>query len=306
MGLTPLFVSVHATDAAIRRFMLGNPRAFDILEQLRFLENNDIRFHTQIVVCPGINDGQVLARTIRDLLSFKKGLLSIAVVPVGITKHRKIPLQPMTVDGARAICNTVGEISDRDFARAKVRRIFLADEFFIKAQKRIPPSKYYEDYPQIENGVGLIRQLFQEWKSLKRLRTNAIPASGKNHKKKTKYLVMTSASAFPYVAYIMKELETVLAAVHLETVSIHNTFFGESVTVAGLLTAHDIIATAKPIARSYKKIFIPSVMFNVRGHTMDGFSKERIEKQINARIEVVADFKEMITVLNRIKKEIKV
>ena len=297
MGLTPIFVSVHATNEAIRRFMLGNPRAFDIIEQLRFLENNDVRFHTQIVVCPGINDGPVLARSIKDLLSFKKGLLSIAVVPVGITKHRKIPLQPMTVDGALAICKMVGEISDRDCARAGIRRIFLADEFFIKARKKIPPAKYYEDYPQIENGVGLIRQLLQEWKSIKKPGVEIIPVSGKSQEKKTKYLVMTSAAAFPYIACIMKELETFLPVVCIETVLVPNTFFGESVTVAGLLTAHDIIATAKPLARSYKKIFIPSVIFNLHGYTMDGFSKARLEKQIKARIEIVSNPSEMIDAL---------
>jgi NifB/MoaA-like Fe-S oxidoreductase len=278
--------------------MLGNPRAFDIIEQLRFLENNDVRFHTQIVVCPGINDGPVLTRSIKDLLSFKKGLLSIAVVPVGITKHRKIPLQPMTVDGARAICNSVGEISDRDYARAGIRRVFLADEFFIKAQKRIPPSKYYEDYPQIENGVGLISQLLQEWKSLKRrCKDRPISARSPGNQKKKRYLVITSASAFAYIASIMREMEKVLPAVCIETVLVRNVFFGESVTVAGLLTAHDIIATVKPIARSFQKIFIPSVMFNIRGYTMDGFSKARLEKQIKARIEVISDLSEMITAL---------
>jgi len=298
MGLTPLFVSVHATDASVRRFMLGNPRAFDIIEQLRFLENNDVRFHTQIVVCPGINDGPVLTRSIKDLLSFKKGLLSIAVVPVGITKHRKIPLQPMTVDDARAICNTVGEISDRDCARVGIRRVFLADEFFIKAAKPIPPAKYYEDFPQLENGVGLIRQLLEEWKSLKRrCNDRAILAFCRSHQKKKRYLVITSASAFAYITLIMREMEKVLPAVCIETVLVRNAFLGESVTVAGLLTAHDLIATVKPIARSFKKIFIPSVMFNIRGYTMDGFSKERLEKQIKTRIEVISDLSEMITVL---------
>jgi putative radical SAM enzyme (TIGR03279 family) len=298
MGLSPLYISVHATAPAVRNRMLGNTRTFDIMDQLRFLEKNDVRFHAQIVVCPGINDGRVLKRSIEDLLSFKTGLMSIAVVPVGLTRYRKNPLQSVTAENAHAICRDIALLSDADFISTGARRVFLADEFFIKAGKPIPPTKYYEDFPQIENGVGLIRQLLQEWKSLKRQYTDRpISASSPGNQKKKKYLVITSASAFAYIASIMREMEKVLPAVCIETVWVRNAFFGESVTVAGLLTAHDLIATAKPIARSFKKIFIPSVMFNVRGYTMDGFSKARLEKQIKRRIEVISDLSEMITAL---------
>ena len=159
LGLSPLYVSVHASDSGVRRRMLGNPIAFDIMKQLRFLERRAVRFHTQVVVCPGINDGRVLRKTIQDLLTLKAGLLSIAVVPVGLTRHRKTPLVPVNRADALYICREVSRISDRHAAVEGRRRVFCADEFFIKAKLPIPPKKYYEDYPQIENGVGLVRRI---------------------------------------------------------------------------------------------------------------------------------------------------
>ena len=303
LGLSPMYVSVHATDVNVRNRMLGNPRAFDIMEQLRFLEKNDVRFHTQIVICPGINDGRALVQTIRDLLSFKKGLLSIAVVPVGITRHRKIPLQPVTRTDAKAICKEVGALSDLDFKSTGKRRIFLADEFFIKAEKPVPSNSYYEDYPQIENGVGLIRQLLKDWQAIKK--NINVQGSKKKIPKKSfrgkKYLVLTSESAFLYINSIIRKMGPMFPGVRIDVIAVVNTFFGESVTVAGLLTAHDIIKSTKPIARKYDAIFIPAVMFNIRGYTMDGYSMARIEKKVGARVEVVPDLKE---IFNRLEKKI--
>ncbi|MGB7570012.1 MAG: DUF512 domain-containing protein [Chitinivibrionales bacterium] len=297
LGLSPLYVSVHATDTGIRKRMLGNPRAIDIMAQLRFLEKNDVRFHTQIVVCPGINDGRVLSRTIEDLLTLEKGLLSIAVVPVGLTRHRKIPLQPVTRANAMEICRDVGRLSDLDFQLIGKRRVFLADEFFIMAEKPIPSNRYYEDYPQIENGVGLIRQLLVEWKMLKKdftgQRTKKINATNLFQRKK--YLVLTSVSAFKYMNRIMREMAIIFSGIRIDVLAVVNTFFGESVTVAGLLTAHDVIESSKPIAGSYATIFIPDVMFNIKGHTMDGYSIARIEEQVGARIEAVANLPEMVS-----------
>jgi Fe-S oxidoreductase, related to NifB/MoaA family len=295
LGLSPLYVSVHATDASVRKRMLGNPLAIDIMDQLRFLEKNDVRFHTQVVVCPGINDGQVLAHTIRDLLTLKNGLLSIAVVPVGLTRHRKIPLQPVTRSHAEEICRDVGDMSDSDKKKTGKRRIFLADELFIKAQAPIPANGYYEEYPQIENGVGLIRQMLIEWKTLKKRITAQKSTKNKTSKSinKKKYLVLTSVSAFSYIQSIIHEMVEI-TGIPIDVIAVKNTFFGDSVTVAGLLTARDVIKSSKPIVGSYSAVFIPAVMFNMHGHTMDGYSKARIENQVGARIEVMANLQELI------------
>lgn len=302
LGLSPLYVSVHVTDIGLRRRMLGNTLAFDIMDQLRFLEKNDMRFHTQIVVCPGINDGRALALTVRDLLTLKNGLLSIAVVPVGLTRHKKITLQPVTMSVAEKICKDLGAISDVDKEKTGERKIFLADEFFIKAKMPIPGNEYYEEYPQIENGVGLLRQLLSEWKKLKkriRARNGPIKKAEKTIDNK-KYLALTSVSAFSYIQSIFHEMEEVIK-VRIEVKAVNNTFFGETVTVAGLLTAHDVIKSAKPVAGSYSAIFIPDVMLNTHGHTMDGYSIARIQKKIMVPVQAVSNLHEMANMILREK-----
>ena len=145
---------------------------------------------------------------------------------------------------------TWARLSDIDFKLIGKRRIFLADEFFIMAEKPIPSNRYYEDYPQIENGVGLIRQLLVEWKMLKKdftgQRTKKINATNLFQRKK--YLVLTSVSAFEYMNRIMREMTIIFSGIRIDVLAVVNTFFGESVTVAGLLTAHDVIKSSKPIA----------------------------------------------------------
>lgn len=167
IGLSPLYISVQATDLEIRREMLHNKRAPDIKEQLRFLKDNGICFHTQIVVCPGYNDAEVLDQTIRDLLSYESSLLSITLVPVGLTRFRRLPLEAVDKAKALEIFKQVTVFSDKTALEGQ-RRIFLSDEFYIRAGVAIPPVAYYENYPQIENGIGLVRQLLQNASSLKR------------------------------------------------------------------------------------------------------------------------------------------
>jgi putative radical SAM enzyme (TIGR03279 family) len=299
LGLSPLFISVHATDQTVRRQLLGNKAALDIMQQLRLLEKHNIRVHTQIVVCPGINDGAVLKKTIQDLLTLKEGLLSIAVVPVGLTRHRSIALQPVTKSHAMAICREVGDISDKRAAKDGIRRIFCADELFIKAGISIPPKKYYEEYPQIENGVGLIRQLLEEWQEI---RKGLIRQGGVIQSKKAsgRFLVVTSMSAYSFIRKIFDELQKLKTPGTIDVSAVRNLFFGESVTVAGLMSAADVIRTVKAAISEktarfeYRYVFLPAVMFNTHGHTLDGYSRQRIEKTLGLRVKVVCTTKEVV------------
>jgi len=278
LGLSPLYVSVHVTDVALRKRMLGCARAFDVMEQLKFLEKNYIRFHTQIVVCPGINDGAVLEKTLHDLLGLNEGLLSIAVVPVGLTNHRKAPLAPVTADIARDICRTVGELSDTDAVSTGHRRIFLADELFIKAGLPIPLARYYEDYPQIENGVGLVRQLLDEWNRTRRkLVALGVPGTDKQP---VHWAWATSHSAYRFIQKIADGLCKLYPYLTLDVFPVTNYFFGEAVTVAGLLTAKDVIAALRSRGICYDNVVLPAVMFNIRGTTLDGYSLPRISRSL--------------------------
>lgn len=282
LGLSPLYISVHATEPSVRSALLGNPDAGDILLQLRNLQKHGICFHTQIVVCPGINDGMVLKKTIRDLLSLK-GVLSIAVVPVGLTSHRKKYLAPVTKENAVPVCAMVQEFSDADKKKTGNRRLFIADEFLVKADHPIPGTRYYEKYPQIENGVGLVRIVLDEWKGIKREKSvfkNFTPESKEKKGKKHALLVLTSVSAHRYIEQICEELSSAGSMSELVVAPVVNRFFGESVTVAGLLAASDIIRTAKQFLSSVDAVIIPAMLFNSRGYTLDGYSRERMAKII--------------------------
>lgn len=294
IGLSPLYISVHATDRELRRRMLGNRKIPDIMEQLAFLALHGIRFHTQIVVCPSYNDGKALERTVGDLLTFKEAVRSIAVVPVGLTRFRTFPLPPVNHGVAENVCRQIARISDRAVKRDGFRRVFLADEFFIKARLPIPEASYYGEYPQIENGVGLIRRLLDSWQQVKdTLRRRRSSNCGKFHKKR---LLVTSVSAAYFVASIIDEMTALRPALRIEIVPVRNRFFGETVTVAGLLTASDIIRQVKTILKGaqYDEVVLPGVIFNYAGYTLDGFSPGRIGKTLGIPVRSTQSLEELI------------
>lgn len=295
IGLSPLYVSVHATDTALRNRMLGNRNAPPIMEQLRFLRDAGIWFHTQIVVCPGYNDGPALTKTVRELLSLGAAVCSIAVVPVGVTRFRRTPLAEMTIQNAQKICAYAQKAGDRVFLRGGARKLFVADEFFIKAELPIPDAAYYEDYPQIENGVGLLRQLLDEWKEYKRqLQTK----KGRKRKKSpTTRLLVTSDSAYCYITTILHEYAQVRPGeTDFIVIAVKNSYFGETVTVAGLLTAYDVLRIVKETLkqRLVDEVVLPAVMFNYAGFTLDGYSAKRMEKSIGISVRIAQSVKDIV------------
>jgi putative radical SAM enzyme (TIGR03279 family) len=300
LGLSPLFVSVHATHTGIRRTMLGNRRACDVMDQLRFLGKSGVSFHTQIVVCPGYNDGKVLRDTMRDLLSLKQGLLSVAVVPVGLTKHRcgLHALRPVTAEIARSTISLVDQLGKKDAVKngahgaRSARRLFCADEFFICAKMPIPPRGYYEDYPQAGNGVGLVRQLLEEWKSVKK----SMPVSRNNSRSRQKsLLIVTSESAAGFIQSIALDINRLFPRLTVRVARVKNEFFGGHVTVAGLITGRDIIRTVRRQAGRWDRIVIPDIVFNRHGHTLDGYSVRRLEKELGYSVSVVDSVKNLVS-----------
>jgi putative radical SAM enzyme (TIGR03279 family) len=294
LGISPLFISVHATETGIRNKMLRNSKAPPVMDQLNFLKNSGVAFHTQIVVCKGYNDGNVLLRTLEDLFSFGENLLSIAVVPVGLTRYRNFPLEPVDSQTAGWICSKVEQMSLEHLQKDGFRKLFLADEFFIKAGLKIPPAKYYEDYPQIENGVGLVRMLLEQWKTCKSKLNSGKSRISFNRKT----LLLTSVSAYPYLKRIISEAEKQYGVTEMDIVAVKNDYFGETVTVAGLLTAKDIISTIKRETKNkkYGQIIIPAVMFNFGGYTLDGFSLQRICKATGIDIKIAESPEEVFCV----------
>jgi|Deesub1362A_J573_1020465.scaffolds.fasta_scaffold00271_45 putative radical SAM enzyme (TIGR03279 family) len=227
--LSPLYVSIHSTDNTIRRKMLGNPKAGDIIEGLRELTSYRIRIHGQIVVCPGINDGENLQKTLRELQRFYPYLQSVALVPVGLTRYRKGSIRPVNRDDALRVI----EIA-KDFRRKFKKRhgdplVHVADEFYIKAGVPFPSYKEYGDFPQIENGVGLVASFLA---STKRLR---LPKK----LDETRVAVITGVSFAPYLEDFINRLRAI-EGLSIDLIKVKNEFFGPSVTVTGLLTGKDI------------------------------------------------------------------
>jgi NifB/MoaA-like Fe-S oxidoreductase len=282
----------------VRRRLLGRPDPPDILARLRILAAKGIAFHTQIVVCPGINDGLVLRQTLRRLLRLGKRLLSIAVVPVGLTRFQRHNLTPVDKAAAQEICQEVGRISDADDRRIGTRRVFASDELFIKAGLPIPPTRYYEDFAQIENGVGLVRRMLDEWEPARRRFTTLSQASGTvRSTRRRDLLVITSHSALSFLSRICAEIETILPSIRIRVVAADNQVFGTSVTVAGLLTARDIIRTVHRYAGRIREVIVPGVIFNYNRVTLDGYSPERLQRACRVRIHVVENLSDLIALL---------
>ncbi len=230
--LSPLYISVHTTNNELRRKMLGNQKAPDILKLITEFTAQNIRLHVQIVLCPGLNDGEELSNTIKDLQKFYPYISSIAVVPVGLTKHKKAGVKPVEQKDAIEIIEMVKKFRRRLKKRHGDPLVYLADEFYIKAGAPFPLLKSYGDLAQIENGVGLV-PVFQQCSKSVRIPKKIEPR---------KVAVITGVSFMPYLEEFAKKLK-VIDGLSLDVIKVENKFFGPAVTVAGLLTGKDILKT---------------------------------------------------------------
>ena len=230
---SPLYISVHATDPALRSHLLGTGRGAVILSQLDKLAKGGIRFHLQAVLCPGINDGDALDQTIRDLARLWPAALSLALVPVGLTSHRMglADLKPFDAKSAARVLDQVDAWRARLTEENGSGFVQAADEFYILAGRPFPDEDAYEGYPQIENGVGLCRLLEQEFDEVYRTdEKKARPAS---------LVIACGVSAQPFLEKLIREHP--LPGVSTRVLAVENGFFGPTVTVSGLLTGRDLI-----------------------------------------------------------------
>lgn len=268
--LSPLYVSVHATDDAVRRRMLGNPNAPPVLTSLRRLAKARAKVHTQVVVCPGINDGPVLERTLDDLLAMPETVLSIAVVPVGLTAHRRglPPLEPVAPRLAAALVDAV----ERRQASARAERggavVFAADELYLSAGRELPPFASYEDFPQLENGVGLLRWFEAD------LMAQA-PALEGLFARSVRITIVTAPLAAPFLRTTVDRALAGAGPIETRVLAVENTLLGPTVTVAGLIPGRDM-ARALGDAENADLTLLPGEAFNEDGLTIDGMTVEDI------------------------------
>jgi putative radical SAM enzyme (TIGR03279 family) len=230
--LSPLYISVHSTEPDLRAFILNNKKASDIMSRLKRLAAGGIRMHTQIVLSPGINDGSHLLRTVEDLAGLFPAVSSIAVVPVGLTAFRKglFPLRSFTRREARFVIEDIKPLETRYKKHFGTRLVFASDEFYVKAGRPVPPASFYEDFPQRENGVGMVTEFLRDV-SRTRMPAKLAPIRA------TLVTGVSFGSMLKTIAVRLNQIE----GVSLKQITVKNRFFGPAVTVAGLLTGGDIL-----------------------------------------------------------------
>ncbi|MBR7111105.1 MAG: DUF512 domain-containing protein [Clostridia bacterium] len=270
--ISPLYVSVHASDEKVRKELVKNPNTAKLFDYLERFERENIKFHAQIVMCKGINDGKVLEQTLSELKKFQN-LLSVAVVPVGLTEHRQglFPLKAVDTECAkRAI-----EITEK--AKKDGLSVWCSDEMYLKADLEIPEFEYYEDFPQYENGVGMIAKFRRDFELGI---SSAVVLSGS-------YAVVTGMSAYPEIKKASNILMDKNKELNIEVYPIENNFFGKSITVAGLVTGADIIAQLKG-KNIPETVLIPAVMLKEFENVfLDGVTTEKLAKELERKVVVV-------------------
>lgn len=292
MRLSPLYVSVHATEPEVRIQLLKNPRAGQILQQLKWFQERRLQIHAQVVVCPGINDGIHLERTLLDLAQFHSGevpaVASVAVVPVGLTRFRPTEdeLTPVSRSSAQEVISTVRSLQDKFRASLGSTFAWLADEWFLIADQEIPPEIYYEDYPQIDNGVGSIRSFLKQFSEA----AQHLPPRVSPPRRFTWVVGNAVEKAFQPILHQLNSVE----GLEVKLAALCSDYWGQSITVTGLLTGQDLLQ--KLHGRDLgDAILLPAVMLKYGdSRFLDDMTVEELARQLNTPILPVRAVEELI------------
>lgn len=279
LHLSPLYVSVQAVDPRIRARLLGTDKAGEIRAQLARLAAAGIELHCQVVLCRNLNDGACLEETIGYLASLWPAVRSVAVVPVGLTKYRRrlFPLLPFDGDGARRVLNQIARLQQGFRRRFGSRLVFAADEFYILARQPLPTAEEYEGFPQLENGVGLVRLFLDEWQR----ETNRLP---QRRAPSRAAVLVTGRAAGPVFSALVARLAKLWPGAKVEVLALENHFFGPRVTVAGLLTGEDLRRGLAPylprLQREKATILLPETMLRDGNLFLDGYTLDRLKNEL--------------------------
>ena len=238
MRISPVNISIHTTNPELRVRMMKNKRSGEVLSYLDRFKEAGLSMCGQIVLCKGVNDGEELLRSLRDLSRYFPEMGSVSVVPAGLTKHRDglYPLTDFTPEEAAAVIDMIDAVANEQLAKHGSRQFFAADEFYLKSGRPLPPTEYYEDYPQIENGVGMLRSFSDEFgMAVEDVEDMISRFSGERT-----VTVVTGVAAYDMLSSAADKLMALCNGLKVNVVKIINKFFGESITVAGLLTGKDI------------------------------------------------------------------
>jgi putative radical SAM enzyme (TIGR03279 family) len=292
MRLSPLYVSIHATEPEVRSRLLKNPRAGEILQQLRWFQERRLQIHAQVVLCPGINDGDRLNTTLGDLACFHQGdipaVASVAVVPVGLTRFRPTEdeLTPVTPQKAAEVILQVQALQEKFRNQMGSTFAWLADEWFLIAGQELPPESDYEDYPQIGNGVGSIRQFLKEFQQVAEKK---LPRRLKTPRKFTWVVGNAVEKAFEPIVQRLNQVE----GLQVNLAALRSEYWGQEISVTGLLTGQDLL---KLKGRDLgDRILLPSVMLK-QGDScfLDDMTVEQLTTELGTPILPINGIEELI------------
>ena len=292
MRLSPLFVSVHATEPAVRSRLLKNPRAGQLLDQLQWFADRQLQIHAQVVLCPGINDGAHLEQTLLDLAKFHQGevpaVASVAVVPVGLTRFRPAEDELVAVTPAKAqeVIAQVQALQVKFQQQFGSTFAWLADEWFLIAQQDLPPESHYEDYPQIGNGVGSIRQFLKQFQKV----AKHLPAQVSPDRTLTWVVGNAVEQAFQPIVQRLNQVK----GLTVNLAALNSDYWGQEISVTGLLTGHDLLRSL-PQRDLGDGILLPSLMLKHDDNRfLDDRTIEEVAEKLSVPIHQIGGIEELI------------
>ncbi|MEG0115340.1 MAG: DUF512 domain-containing protein [Hydrogenoanaerobacterium sp.] len=281
MHISPVNISVHTTNPALRVQMMKNPTAGEALRYLKRLAECDIKINTQLVLCPGINDGSELRRTITDLADLYPAVQSIACVPVGLTRFRDglTALRTYSRDEASQVLLEINRLGDALLKRHGDRLVYPADEFFLLAQQEVPNADYYGEFNQLENGVGLLALLGQEFDEALEEETQRYVGR--------RVSIATGVAAGEFIKGLVKKAQLQCEGLNCSIEVIQNVYFGSNITVAGLITATDLIAQLKGKDLGDELLISSAMLRHEQDKFLDDYTVRQLQAELGVKVTVV-------------------
>ena len=279
--LEPINISFQTTNPELRCKMLHNRFAGEALKKVDILYRGQIEMNGQIVLCKGVNDGEELERTIRDLTGYLPYLKSVSIVPVGLTKYRDglYPLEPFTKEDAREVLSVIHRWQEKIYQEHGIHMIHAGDEWYVLAEEEVPEEERYDGYLQLENGVGMMRLLFNEVQEA----LSAVTGDGRQRE----ISLATGRLMYPYIGKILEEIRKKFPNITTHLYAIRNDFFGERITVSGLITGQDLTGQLKgqPLG---ERLLLPCNMLKIGEPVfLDDFTLEEVENSLQVKTDIV-------------------
>lgn len=290
LHLSPLYISVHTTNGTLREKMLNNKNAGKIMEHLDTLITSGIEMHTQIVLCPNINDGAELEKTISDLYSLHPSVISMAIVPVGLSRYREncYSLEAFSPEKALDVITLVNKWQQKCRKKSGTSFVYLSDEFYITAGQPIPEYDLYDGFPQLENGIGLVRNFLHEWENA--------PISTTGYTSPHHIDVVCGVSAHKILRPLLESLT--ITNLTIRVIPIENNFFGTEISVSGLLTGQDIISQLTQLDGVRTGVIIPGVALRKgEGVFLDNMTLDELESGLGTTVHAAYSAEELCQLL---------